>query len=282
MKNVAICLTVLLYSTLSYSAIEKKNLRDFKFDHFSQFGEDGIIEKIFELIGTTSKVCIEFGACDGFICSNTAQLWKYNNWKAILIEPDQRFKDLVINTKNYNCVPINRFVGKDKHNSLEAILKEYDIHDPIDLLSIDIDGDDYYILDSLTTLHPRVIICEHNPTIPPLLDVYQQYGSDLGCSAAALVRLAATKGYSLVAMTDTNVFFVDSSLIDKFSEFEVSLSKIAINDYVKNIISSYSGMPIIIGPKKGQRFPYGVNRQAYTGQLNTPCEVIKINSLTVD
>lgn len=146
--------------------IEKKKLSDFSYNRYSQFGEDGIIEKIFEIIGTTSKLCIEFGANDGFSCSNTALLWQQKGWRAVLIETDsQLFAKCLNNTHGYNCLCINTHVGHDEHNSLEFILSKHNIQQPIDLLSIDIDGNDYYIFEKLT-LKPRLIICEFNPTIP--------------------------------------------------------------------------------------------------------------------
>ena len=66
-----------------------KRLSEHASNTYSQFGEDGIIEKIFQIIGVNSKVCIEFGAWDGFYLSNTANLWT-NGWKGILIEAEQR------------------------------------------------------------------------------------------------------------------------------------------------------------------------------------------------
>src|SRR6185295_7491311 len=167
-----------LYSTCAFSS-EKPRLTDYKENIYSQFGEDGIIRKIFEMIGTTSKVCVEFGAADGFWYSNTANLWsKDPNWSAILIESDLRaYNNLVANVAPYKCMPIHRAVGTSSHDSLEAILDQAGVNLPIDLLSIDIDGNDYYVFKSLTHLRPRVIICEYNESIPAHLDVYPNDGN---------------------------------------------------------------------------------------------------------
>lgn len=70
-----ILITLLLIGN-SLATIAKPRLSDYKFIKHSQFGEDGIIQKIFEIIGTKSKFCIEFGGYDGITMSNTAYLWK--------------------------------------------------------------------------------------------------------------------------------------------------------------------------------------------------------------
>lgn len=236
----------------------KPKLADYGYNKYSQFGEDGIIEKIFEIIGTTSKVCIEFGAADGFDCSNSAVLWTTKGWQGILIETNEhRFKQLINNIQGHNCIAIHTHIDIE-NNSLESTLQRYNIKEPIDLLSIDVDGDDYYILKSLHTLKPRVIICEYNPTMPTHLDIYPAYGNHIGCSPAALVRLAQEKGYKLIAITHCNCFFVYESDFDKFNDFETSLEKIKMNQCVKNIITSYDGNYLIVGEQEGT--PWGINK----------------------
>jgi hypothetical protein len=269
--------------TQLYGAQNKKMLRDFRVNHYSQWGEDGIIQKIFQIIGTTSKVCIEFGAWDGLKYSNTAHLWKTQNWKAILIEADSaKFEELLKNTKGYSCININRFVGIGRDNSLEAILAQHGITDSIDLLSIDIDSDDYQIFAGLNKLHPRVIICEHNPTIPAELDIYQDYGGAFGCSIGALIRIASAKGYSLVALTETNSIFVDSSLIGKFAEFELSPANIAVTDYVKYLIFSYAGMPVIVGKAPNTGFAFEIHNQGYPAKLHHKQEILRVKNLVIE
>ena len=148
-------------------------------------------------------MCIRdrFGAWDGFHCSNTANLWT-NGWKGVLIEGDaKRFEQLVKNTEPFNCTAISRYVGISSGHTLEDILKEKNVDFDVDLLSIDIDGDDYHILASLSALRPRVIICEYNHTVPYWLDIYQKPGEYFGASVAALIRMAKEKGYRLVCIT---------------------------------------------------------------------------------
>jgi hypothetical protein len=111
----------------------------------------------------------------------------------------------------------------------------------IDLLSIDVDGDDYFVLASLDAIAPRVIVCEYNPTIPPHLDLVPEAGNYFGCSALALVRVAARKGYRLVAVTDTNCFFVRAADFAKFAAYETSLSEIAVTRHLTYLMTGYRG-----------------------------------------
>jgi hypothetical protein len=235
---------------------KRMKLTEYSFNKYSQFGEDGIINKIFDVITPRSSACVEFGAWDGFHCSNTAHLWT-NGWNGILIEGDaKRFDQLVKNVTPYNCTAISRYVGIKKGNLLEEILQENKIDFDIDLLSIDIDGDDYHILASLSSLRPRVIICEYNHTIPYWMDIYQQPGEYFGASVAALVRLAKAKGYQLIAITDGSCIFIEGKEYKKFDEFNTNLNDIANNKYLNTVITDYGGKYMIHG-----RFPFGIDKK---------------------
>ena len=230
---------------LSVPEEKKPQLIDFARNEFSQFGEDGIIEKIFEVIGTRSKICIEFGASDGFSLSNTANLWSKDlSWKAILIEIDpKRTQELIHKTAPYNCIPLCKKVGFCKDDSLEFILSEHQIPEEVALLSIDIDGNDIYVLQSLEKLRSRVLICEHNPTFPASLDIVGKADSATGCSIGALKRVAESKGYSLVAVTATNSIFVTNEELEKFAHFETAFEKLVKNQerFLRYVVTDYSG-----------------------------------------
>ncbi len=247
----------LIQTTISANNSTKKlKFSNYAFNNYSQYGEDGIIQKIFEIINTTSKICVEFGAWDGLHLSNTANLWINHAWKGILIESDPiRFKQLAKNIEPYNCIAINATIGIEGKNSLKNILNQFNIHDQIDLLSIDIDGNDYYILKNLGTLRPRIIICEYNPTLPPTFDIYPEYNNYFGCSVAALIRVAEEHDYKLIALTDTNAFFCVKEEFQKLSIFETTLEKIKIDKYLMYIATSYDGKSIILG--KQEKPAYG-------------------------
>lgn len=251
-------------------SIAKKRLSHYAYNVYSQFGEDGIIQKIFQIIGTQSKIAVEFGAWDGFYLSNTANLWSKDRlWKGILIEGDQqRYQELVKKTSSYNCLTINEWVGVDAISKLETILKNYDITQVIDLLSIDIDGNDYHIFESLETIRPRLVICEYNPTIPVTYDIYGDYSQEnnFGCSVAALNRIAEKKGYKLVALTTTNVFFVLAKDFEKFNEFETDMRILDVNNSYITLVTTYDGKFALVSNKKYIYF-YGIN-SPYKGNLS--------------
>jgi len=226
-------------------------INEFKFNVHSQFGEDGIIEKIFEIIKPEFKTCIEFGAWDGVYLSNTANLWK-KDWKAILIESDnEKFKELLKN-KNDNVIPICAKVDNNL-NSLDKILENNNIEKNIDFLSIDIDGNDYYIMESLK-FKPKLICIEYNPTIPYWIDLKQDYDAidSFGCSPKSLYDLAKKMGYMLVSATDVNLFFVDNKYQNLFEKYEQNLSELVCKTHYNYIISKYNGKSIEVTP-----FVYG-------------------------
>jgi len=188
----------------------RRPLAEFARNITSQFGEDGIIAEILARIGTRERTCVEFGAWDGKYLSNTWDLWRNQGWRAILIEGDAA-KHAALNEslKAYPAVmSVHAFVTADGADCLDQILLRTGAPQELDVLSIDIDGDEYYVWKNLTQFHPRIVVVEYNPTIPPELDLVQVPGAYFGASARALTRLAHEKGYGLACCTETNCIFV--------------------------------------------------------------------------
>lgn len=234
-------------------------ITDFGYNQYTQSGEDGIIEKIFELIGTRSKRCIEFGATDGLFLSNTARLWQ-NGWQAVLIEGETKYIPVLeTNIAAYrdSVIAINEFVTIRGEHTLENILRRAHIPFEVDLLSIDIDGDDYYIFQSLDELRPRVVICEFNPTIPLDFEFVPEETNYIGCSARSLISLAQDKGYRLVAMTDNNAIFVLKEEFHHFAEYETSQEALMPTQNLVYLITSYNGRYLLSKkPPFGMAYPY--------------------------
>jgi len=185
----------------------------------SQHGEDGIIERILHLL-PCDKWCVEVGAWDGIYASNTYNIIKHHGYKAVLIEPDKKkFKVLKRNLLRYNAMFVNEYVNFNGKNTLDKLLAGTSIPLNFDFLSIDIDGCDYYIFESLVTYRPKLICIEYNPTIPN--DVVFVQSKNLrvkqGASAKAIVDLARLKGYELLAITRCNLFLLDRSLLPEIN-----------------------------------------------------------------
>jgi hypothetical protein len=111
----------------------------------SQWGEDGVLEEIFKRLSVNQPWCVEFGAWDGQHLSNTWHLWHDCGWSALLIEgePD-RCRSLAEYARPFPAVRVvNAFVSYAGENRLDAILERAGVPHRFDLLSVDIDGDDY-------------------------------------------------------------------------------------------------------------------------------------------
>jgi hypothetical protein len=194
----------------------------------SQAGEDGIIAHIIKVIEPAERFCVEFGAWDGKKYSNCNTLIKAHRWGGVMIEGDRdRFKDL---TETYagdaQVQSLNRKVDFEGPNRLDAILTECGAPKSFGLLSIDVDGVDYYIWESLHEHSPEIVVIEFNPTVPNDVKFIQDKSFDVhhGCSLLALVLLAKEKGYELVATTMTNAFFVRA---DKYPRLGIANNFIA-------------------------------------------------------
>jgi hypothetical protein len=209
----------------------------------SQSGEDGVLAEIFRRIGTTNRSCIEFGAWDGVRLSNTYDLWHNQSWRALLIEADKTRCEVLQakTTANKAIVVLNAFVQAEGENRLDALIRKTGFTVEPDLLGIDIDGDDYYILRSLEECRPRVIVIEYNPTIPYHIDLVPAPGEYFGASAAALERLAGEKGYKLVFVTNTNCIFVRTDASQKLNVPDLSLAQLFPGNRLSYVISDYGG-----------------------------------------
>lgn len=195
-------------------------LADYRTNVYSQDGEDGVLARIFEILPPRHRYCAEFGAWDGEFLSNCCNLIRHANWSCCFIEAnDARFKTLLEkHGKNPRVSCVQRYVALGGTNTLDDILAEANAPVDFDLLSIDIDGLDWFVWKSLVRHVPRVVVIEFNPSIPN--DVLFVQAPDArvnqGCSLAALVELGREKGYALIACTGWNAFFVRQEEFARF------------------------------------------------------------------
>jgi hypothetical protein len=231
----------------------KKNnwLEEFNSKTYSQHGEDSRIDKILEVIGDTDRWCVEFGAWDGKYNSNTYNLIKNKNYQAVLIEGSaSKFTELTKNMEGLPVTPVHAFVGFDEATGLDKILTKTKIPLNFDVLSIDIDGNDYHTWAAVKKFRPKLVVIEFNPTIPNEVEFVQEPVTHLnyGCSVKALVKLAKTKGYELVSCTLNNAFFVDNQYFKKFEISDNSVDKLRTElSRVTYIFSGYDGTVFMRG-----------------------------------
>jgi hypothetical protein len=190
---------------------------------YSQCDEDGIIQEIFQRIGTRSRTFAEFGVQTGVEC-NTLKLL-IENWRGMWIEADKNSAD-VINANLASYIEAGKLILKcdlvDAGN-VNDLLSAAGITGEIDLISIDIDFNDYWVWEAIEVISPRVVVIEYNATwVPPLCVVvpynpsrgWDGWTNYYGASLEALVRLGARKGYRLVgcSFSGVNAFFVREDL----------------------------------------------------------------------
>lgn len=183
----------------------------FSKNKFSQNGEDGILNKIFEELDhicDKKKICVEFGSWDGIYLSNTFQFVE-KGWDAIAIEGSKkRYKKLLNTSEKYkNIKPIMKFVDSTSNsaNSLKKILEDEGIKDDYELLSIDVDGLDLDIWDSYSG-SPKVVVIEINSHIPPNFVQRHNGKNKIGSSFKATLMVAQKKGYTLICHTGNMIF----------------------------------------------------------------------------
>ena len=206
---------------------DPKCLERYGYKVYSQNDEDGIIQEIFRRIGTTNKRFIEFGVQNGL--ESNCHYLLHKGWSGLWIEGSpkdvkelhDRFRPVI---KSGQLKVRNAFITRDNINELftsEGFTGE------IDLLSIDIDGNDYYIWQAIKAVKPRVVIIEYNGKFPPDLEWKQAYDSKhvwdvsdwQGASLKSYELLGRELGYQLTGtnFNGLNAFFVREDLAgDKF------------------------------------------------------------------
>ncbi len=195
---------------------------------YSQNFEDGIIAEIFDRIGCTNQYFVEFGIQDGREC-NTRRLLE-SGWSGMWIEADPEYVQMArrqfsgeLQTKR--LVLLSSFVTAE---NIEELFRTAQVPPEPDLLSIDIDGNDYWIWEAISTFRPRVLMIEYNGIWRNEFAVqaydpkfaWDGFSSNYGASLDALEALGDDKGYALVGcdVGGVNAFFVRRELVgDKFA-----------------------------------------------------------------
>lgn len=224
-------------------------LVQFAYDVTSQNGEDGMLAHLIGELGVGPDLCVEFGAWDGRHLSNTWTLWAQHGWEAVLIEPDSsRFKLLRKETRGFDDVTIlSTRVGTEPGATVDDLLSRVTYKRKFSLLSIDIDGDDYWVWKVMKAM-PAIVVIEYNASFAPEVKFVPRPGNHVGSSAASLVELGAEKGYTLVDLTKANLVFVRKELVCRLSVDIKPLEAIFDRGWLPVVYSDMYGLHHIVRP----------------------------------
>lgn len=213
------------------------SFQDVAYSNYSQFGEDGVLEYIFALIGTKNKVVVEM--CCGLAAEcNATNLIINHGWGGLLFDGNEdnitqgkAFFDMLM-TRIIHPNLISAWITKSNINDL---IKGNLVAGEIDLFSLDIDGNDYWLLKSLEVITPRVIILESQMFLGPDLECTVPYSDDfvcgvgefegskarmhMGASVRAFKTLCEEKGYRLVGkigIFSPNIIFMKNGVGEEY------------------------------------------------------------------
>jgi hypothetical protein len=233
---------------------------DVGFKLYSQFDEDGILLYIFSVVGFTNRKVVEICCGTGSEC-NTANLIINHACYGLLFDGDKlnikiAKKFFESNRSTWLLPPICKHAWITKDN-INKLIEEEDFRGDIDLLSLDIDGIDYYLWKSITIISPRVFICECHNAVPDEMAITIPYKEDFSCeskdnyhedfrsvSPLAMINLSREKGYRLIGAHKYgfNLIFMRNDVGNNYFP-EITLDKISCNQYT--LITKKTRWPLI-------------------------------------
>jgi hypothetical protein len=248
---------------------DAKRLEQFGFKGNSQFDEDGFIQEIFRRIGTTDKRFIEFGA-GGAECENNTVYLTKKGWTGLWLDSNSKKCEFLKN-KWAGAMRSGRIkIGDDiiNRDNVNAVFEKYGFTGEIDLLNVDIDGNDYWVWEKITAVNPRVVVLEYNAKYAPPMEWIMKYNPKhdfnktdyMGASLESMVKLSEKKGYKLVGCTlsGANAFFVRNDLLeDRFCAPHTSFNHYQPARYYLakafgKLSYNYAGMHPGYGPYVGE------------------------------
>lgn len=203
------------------------SLHEVEFRVHSQFGDDGIIQWLVARLPSLPKRFVEFGVED-YTESNTRFLMVSRNWSGLVMDGSPVNIARLRSRKwfwRYGLTALSQFVTRE---NIDALIAEWAGQEPVGLLHIDVDGNDYWLWDALKCISPGIVIIEFNAifgderaiTIPYAPDFHRfaahYSGQYAGASLAALTHLAGLKGYTLIGANSAgnNAYFLRRDLLD--------------------------------------------------------------------
>jgi hypothetical protein len=202
-----------------------RNLSEAEFRVFSQWGEDGIVEWLVSHVSVPNERFVEFGV-ERFIEANCRFLLENRNWKGLVMDGSHKNMAALRASPNFWRYDLTAKAAFITAENIDYLIAEAGFGGPLGILSIDIDGNDYWVWQAIKNVDPAIVICEVNPilgdrhavTVPydPAFRRFKSHYSGLyfGASIGALNHLAGEKGYTFLgtSLSGINAFFVKNEL----------------------------------------------------------------------
>jgi len=201
-----------------------KRLLRYGFKVYSQSDEDGIIQEIFNRVGTRNRIFVEFGVESGIECNSVKLL--VEGWRGLWLDGGTKHV-AQIRTHFRTFIDDRRLTANEAFifaENINSLLEQGGVTGEIDFLSIDIDNNDYWVWKEITAIKPRVVAIEYNATLRPPMSLVVPYDPErrwdgtnyFGASLEALVRLGRDKGYQIVGcnFSGANAFFVREDIAE--------------------------------------------------------------------
>ena len=202
------------------------DLSEIEFSVFSQFGDDGIIQYLIRNIEISNTIFVEFGV-ENYLESNTRFLLINNNWEGLVIDGSKENVDFIKQDSiswKYSLTSLHAFITKENINTL---IQDAGFSGEIGILSIDIDGNDYWIWETIDVINPIIVVVEYNSIFGKERSISIPYNRTFrrkeahysmlyfGASLPALCKLADKKGYYFVGSNSNgvNAYFVRKDMI---------------------------------------------------------------------
>lgn len=202
-----------------------KNLKEVEFKAFSQWGEDGIIDWLVSKLPSIKPSFIEFGVSN-YKESNTRLLLQSKNWTGLIIDGSTENISAIKSQEIYWKYDIEAKQAFITAENINTLINESGFKKDVGLLSIDIDGNDYWVWKAITNISPAIVICEYNTALGDIYPLTVPYQPDFqraqahhsllyfGASIQALISLGKQKNYTCIGTGSSgcNVFFIRNDL----------------------------------------------------------------------
>ncbi len=239
MRGMAIVLSIWVAAAVSLhpgrASSEEIDFAKYERSVYSQSGEDGIVEKVFEIIKPSHRYGVEFGASDGVSDNNLRRLVLEEGWAGLQIEGDEKLAAQL--AENYKEYPkVNTLHAWVYPGNIEILFEENGVPKDFDYLVIDIDSNDYYVWRAIRDFRPKLVQIEFNAGYPPpqraVIEFHPLNYFDktdyFGASIQSYYELGKKKGYELIYCNQAgiNLFFVDKQYFSLFGITDNSPQKL--------------------------------------------------------